>query len=162
MKIKNKKSEYKPFRMVGKNKYIVAWDFQPLYINGQETNIGVWEECSFQYKPDILEIKELINSYYNSIVDINILKGYKWKDFDVWLSSENQFNYKAAYDIAIQTNGDNLPLKVKFGDNENPKYYIFTDLNDLEDFYIGAVKHIQKELNQGWYKKDSIKWEEYK
>ena len=29
---------------------------------------------------------------------------------NIWLSSENQFNYKVAYDLALQTNGANLPI----------------------------------------------------
>ena len=161
MKIRNKKSEYKPIRVVGKNKYIISWDFQPLYKNGKETNLGIWEEYCFYHKPDISEIRTLINNYYNSIVDENILKGYKWNGFDIWLSSENQFNYKAAYDIAVQTNGSNLPIKFKFGNNDTPQYYVFNDLEDLKSFYMGAIEHIQNELNQGWNKKDAIKWQEY-
>ena len=38
----------------------------------------------------------------------------------VWLSSENQFNYKAAYDLAVQTGGATLPVTFKFGTDEVP------------------------------------------
>jgi hypothetical protein len=80
----------------------------------------------------------------------------------VWLSSENQFNYKAAYDLAIQTNGANLPIKFKFGSTEDPIYYTFESIGDLQDFYISAMNFINTTLNEGWNKKDSINWEDYK
>lgn len=162
MKIKNRKNEFKTIRFVGKDKYIVAWDFTPLFKNGKETNVAVWEEYCFNHKPSIDEIKEVIISYYNNEVDKKILSGYQWENYNIWLSSENQFNYKAAYDIAIQTNGANLPLKFKFGDNTSPEYYEFNNLNKLTEFYMGAITHIQTTLNEGWKKKDNINWEIYK
>ena len=39
-----------------------------------------------------------------------------WNNKRIWLSSENQFNYKVAYDLALQTNGANLPIIFKFGE----------------------------------------------
>ena len=48
----------------------------------------------------------------------------------VWLTMEDQFNYKAAYDIAVQSNGKLLPT-FKFGTTENPIYHKFEDLEDL-------------------------------
>jgi hypothetical protein len=38
----------------------------------------------------------------------------------VWLSTENQFNYKAAFDLATQTGGKSLPVTFKFGSTNNP------------------------------------------
>lgn len=68
----------------------------------------------------------------------------------IWLSSENQFNYKAAYDLAIQTEGANLPIKFKFGTTENPEYFIFESIEDLSDFYLSAMTFINKTLQEGW------------
>ena len=85
----------------------------------------------------------------------------QWKNMKVWLSSENQFNYKAAYDLAIQTNGANLPVVFKFGETNNPVYYKFDDVNELSDFYLSSMKYIQETLAEGWVLKDSIKWEDY-
>jgi hypothetical protein len=68
----------------------------------------------------------------------------------VWLSSENQFNYKAAYDLAVQTGGASLPVKFKFGTTEDPVYYTFTNINDLSDFYMSAMRYINQTLDQGW------------
>ena len=80
----------------------------------------------------------------------------------IWLSSENQFNYKTAYDLAVQTNGASLPIKFKFGTDESPVYYTFESLEDFSDFYMSAVAHVNTVLNEGWEKKDSIDWEVYK
>jgi hypothetical protein len=81
---------------------------------------------------------------------------------NIWLSSENQFNYKSAYDLAIQTNGDSLPVKFKFNDNENVTYYVFENIKDFSDFYLSAIKYIQQCLEDGWVKKDNINWEDFK
>jgi hypothetical protein len=57
----------------------------------------------------------------------------------VWLSSENQFNYKAAYDLAVQTGGATLPVTFKFGTDEVPQYREFVTLEELTDFYTKAM-----------------------
>ncbi len=79
----------------------------------------------------------------------------------VWLSSENQFNYKAAFDLATQTAGANLPVRFKFGTDDEPQYYIFSNLEDLTDFYTKALKYVDSILNEGWEEKDSIDWSVY-
>jgi hypothetical protein len=80
----------------------------------------------------------------------------------IWLSKENQFNYKAAYDIADRQGGANLPQVFKFGTNDEPVYYEFKTVEDLADFYFKSVEHIQNTLAEGWKLKDSINWEDYK
>ena len=80
----------------------------------------------------------------------------------IWLSSENQFNYKVAYDLATQTNGASLPVVFKFGDNNSPVYYEFKTLEELSDFFITSITYVQKILQEGWKKKDEINWEVFK
>lgn len=91
-----------------------------------------------------------------------ILSGFIWKDMSVQLSSENQFNYKAAYNLAVQTNGANLPQVFKFGDTLNPIYYKFETVEDIADFYTKASTYINQVLAVGWAKKDNINWDDYK
>lgn len=133
--------------------YFVRWDFQTDE-NGEVT----FQEVKFPYKPTLEIIKEIILKVENLKVDSKILEGFEWNGMNVWLSSENQFNYKAAYDIAIQTGGMNLPLIFKFGSTENPEYYEFKTIEDLSGFYMGAMKYINDTLAEGWEKKDSIDW----
>ena len=143
-----------------------------------------WNELCFfkdQYeKIDIDIIKKAITDDINKQTDEKILNGFVWNDNPVWLSSENQFNFKAAYDLAIQTNGASLPVKFKIGETPvtyvnkgteeepiwvkeggEPIYHIFETVEDLADFYTKAVAHINNCLNEGWQKKDSIDWSEY-
>lgn len=76
----------------------------------------------------------------------------------MWLSQENQYNYKAAYDLAFQTDGKTLPVTFKFGTDESPVYHTF---DELADFYTKAVKHIQEMLENGWKNKDTIDLSKY-
>ena len=170
-------SEYKPIEQVGANKYKIRWDIQPvvekLYeVNEEtgeheytgevlETEFSTWmvEDVKHEYSFNL--IKQLILNWYNEQIDNKILKGFVWKGMHVWLSSENQFNYKAAYDLAIQTQGATLPVKFKFGTSEKPIYYTFETIDDLSDFYMSAMNYINTQLNEGWIKKDSIDWSQY-
>ena len=63
-------------------------------------------EYNLPYKPTLESLKSIILSLENSKIDREIKEGYVWEGMNVWLSSENQFNYKAAYDLAVQTQGE--------------------------------------------------------
>lgn len=115
---------------------------------------------TFEHKPSLSEIKETILTWYNAAIDTQIISGFVWKDMPVWLSMENQFNYKAAYDIAVQSNGKVLPT-FKFGTTENPIYHKFEDMEDLQDFYLEAMTYVNETLAKGWLEKDAIDWAEY-
>lgn len=109
---------------------------------------------------DGYNINSFILSWYNSEIDKKIVSGFVWKEMPIWLSSENQFNYKAAYDLAV-TFGGNLPCVFKFGTTDNPIYYEFQTTEDLSDFYLSAMSYINKTLAEGWIQKDSIDWSVY-
>ena len=167
----NKKEEFKPIRKRF-NEYYISWDFREeidntyneygAIVNETPSQRGSWMVEKFSYRLNIEQIKSFILNWYNEQIDKKILSGFVWKDMQVWLSSENQFNYKATHDLAIQTNGANLPIKFKFGSNEEPIYYTFESVGDLQDFYMSAINFINTTLNDGWAKKDSINWEDYK
>lgn len=138
-----------------RNVWKLRWDFK-------EGESGYsFEEQTIKHKPSLKEIKDIIYNWYNEQTDKAILSGFTWKDMPVWLSSENQFNYKAAYDLAAQTSGLSLPVKFKFGTTENPIYYTFTSLADFSDFYVQAMSYINATLDKGWNQKDSINWDKY-
>lgn len=131
------------------NKYRVYWDRDTKHYT------------DILHKPTLEEIKSIVLNGMNTIINENIISGFVWRDMPVWLSSENQFNYKAVYDLAVQTNGANLPTVFKFGSSEEPTYHKFDTLEELQDFYLGVTAHISSCLQEGWKKKDNINWSEY-
>lgn len=142
-------------------KYIVRWDVKP-YFNeeGEKQGVDYYEQW-INHKPSIEEVKEIVTAGYNRLIDERIISGFEWNGMPVWLSSENQFNYKAAYDLAVQTGGANLPTTFKFGSNDAPQYYTFSSVEELTGFYVSAMKYIDAVLNEGWSQKDSLDWSGY-
>ena len=155
------KDAFNPITTDGKTA-VVMWAYQPILDkDGNETLKGSWKVEVFKTMPTLERVKDMILSYYNSKIDEKILSGMEWNGMKVWLSSENQFNYKAAYDIAVQTNGGNLPVVFKFGETDKPQYHMFNTLDELSDFYLKTVKYVQTTLFNGWKEKDTIDWSIY-
>ena len=132
-----------------KNTWRVRWD-----VREREDGSADYMEENFLGKPSGEIIRSVILGWYNEQIDREILSGFVYEGMPVWLSSENQFNYKAAYDLAVQTAGATLPVVFKFGTDTEPVYREFATLEDLTDFYTKAMQHIQNTLADGWKKKD--------
>ena len=144
-----------------KDKWAIVWGGEPCE---DSDNFDYMEEV-FDHKPTLQEIHATIDAYYNGLVDEKIATGYEWHGTPVYLSMENQINFKAAHDLCVQ-NGSVLggALKFKLSEDENgvPVYYTFTELAELGEFYSGAVAFNNTCLNEGWAKKDSVDWKQYK
>lgn len=80
-----------------KNKWRVRWDVQP-----GENGSATYMEEEFDHRPTEDEIRSTVITWHNRETDKDILSGFTYENVPVWLSSENQFNYKAAYDLAVQ------------------------------------------------------------
>ena len=139
-----------------KNRWHIRWDVQE-----NEDGSATYMEEEFNHRPTEDEIKKTVVDWINAQTDEAILSGFEWNGMPVWLSSENQFNYKAAYDLAVQTDGATLPVTFKFG-NEEPCYHTFDTVEELTDFYTKAMLHIQHTLADGWKKKDAFNVEQYR
>lgn len=124
-------------------------------------NTSSFMEETFKEVPSIETLKGVIIPWYNKKIEKSIIEDFKWKDMNIWLSTENQMNYKAMYDYAVQSEGSILPITFKFGTDESPIYYTFNDLSTLKDFYESMIKHINSKLTEGWNLKDSIDWSKY-
>lgn len=141
----------------------IAVSYEPSEVdeNGNRT----WYEVYFYRNkismPNIEQLKRAIWDDINQQTDEKILSDFVWKDMPIWLSTENQFNYKAAFDLAMMTEGSNLPVTFKFGTDDSPIYYEFTEILDLQNFYISAMSYINTCLSEGWSRKDNIDWEKY-
>lgn len=134
-----------------KGKWKIRWA-----VTDKGDGTAEWVEEVFTHKPSADEIKDTVIGWYNDKIDSEILSGFEWNGKAVWLSTENQFNYKAAYDLAVQTQGANLPVTFKLGTDDKPEYYEFSTVDDLGDFYTKAMAYIQGVLANGWQEKDTF------
>lgn len=140
-----------------KDKWRVRWDVQ-----AREDGAASYMEEEFGHKPTGEEIRSTVMAWYNGQTDAAILSGFRYGGVPVWLSQENQFNYKSAYDLAVQTDGGMLPVTFKFGTDTEPQYHTFETLEELTDFYTKAMSHIRAALADGWKKKDAFDLEGYR
>ena len=163
LRITHLKEKYVPLSQLASGRWKIHFGFTPYYEDGNkvETQLGTWTEALVPFKPSLEQLKKLVLDAINKEVDEKILSGFVWKDMPVWLSTENQFNYKAAYDLAVMSQGQSLPVTFKFGTTESPVYYTFETLDDISDFYISAMAYINSTLAEGWKLKDGIDWSVY-
>lgn len=140
------------------DKWAIRWN-----VTEDPNNEGnfTYNEVIFDHKPSLDKIKSTILEYYNSLCDSEIISGFSFEGAAVWLSSENQFNYKAIYDLAFQTQGASLPVEFKFGTMEEPVYRVFTNIEELQQFYISSIQYVRIVLNKYWDLKDNIDWTKY-
>ena len=125
-----------------KDKWRIRWDVQE-----KENGSASYMEEEFGHKPTDEEIRTLVMSWYNSQTDAAILSGFAYNGAHVWLSVEG---------------GETLPVTFKFGSDEQPEYHTFEKLDNLKDFYIQAVRHIQNTLAEGWKRKDVFNLDLYR
>ncbi|MDY4667278.1 MAG: hypothetical protein SO359_05170 [Prevotella sp.] len=139
-----------------KNKWRIRWDYQQ-----REDGTTDFMEAEFPHKPSVEEVRALVIQWYNDDTDRRILSGFAFEGSTVWLSAENQLNYKAAFDLAVQTNGASLPVTIKLGTDDKPVYRVFSQLEDFRTFYTAALTYIQQTIADGWKVKDAFKMEDY-
>lgn len=161
MKVYGILKDYTPVRQ-DDSRYVISYGIEQV----DETHY-TWYEIIFYKKqhPSLTsqEIKDAVCEDINKQTDEKIVSGFKWHNQGIWLSMENQFNFKAAYDFAIQNNGANLPITFKLGEDEyqNPVYYTFETVEEFSDFYTSAMLYVQQCLSEGWERKDAIDWSKY-
>ncbi|MBQ3421256.1 MAG: hypothetical protein IJH34_06225 [Romboutsia sp.] len=175
MRISGKSTEYSPVIKVNDKKYVVNWfkeditEKEKVLKGGKlvdtgktvSTGYSYWNTAVFNHKPSANEIQKFVFDEINDKVKSMILLNFKWNGFDVYLSKENQMNYKSFYDLAFQTKGASLPVTLKFEKNGKAEYFTFDDLDIFTDFYKGMVKHINNCLAYGWSLKDKFHKEDY-
>lgn len=113
---------------------------------------------TFDHKPSIQEIKEVIEEYINNQVKEEIYSGLVVDNNTVWLSLENQINYQSTYNLTCQTEGKNLPQTFKFGEDY---YKTFNTLDELQEFYLMVRNHIDSCISKGWQAKSEIDYSKY-
>ena len=174
---KVKKNEYKPLVMLN-GAYYLNWNFIEIMEDekkfknsafvptGRKIPTGIGTHYSKYVsnpknkKPSINEIKTLIFDEIDAKTKKDILSGFVWNGYNVWLSSENQKNYSDWYNL-VKDNDKVLPLTAKFSKNKKTIYYEFSSFDEIASLYAEMVKHINKVINNGRKMKDSIDFSEY-
>lgn len=138
---------------IGKNNWLLVFGFYQ-----EAEGVTFCYRKNYNNKPTIAELKTDIEGLINKVTDEAILNGFTWNDMPVYLSTENQMNFKAVYDLAVQNQSNILPIKFKLGENEDnePIYYVFSEIGEFTDFYLKAVSFINKCLTEGWTEKDAV------
>ncbi|MBQ8709397.1 MAG: hypothetical protein IJ550_02280 [Bacteroidaceae bacterium] len=137
---------------IGREKYEVIFGY------GQDGENGYNYRRRYKHLPTAEELKTDIEDTVNASTDEKILTGFSWNGKNVYLSSENQFNFKAAYDLAVQSGGTTLPVKFKLGEDASgvPIYHTFEEMGEFTDFYTKAIAFVNATLNEGWEEKDTV------
>lgn len=145
---------------VGRNKYELIYGFGK---DREEDATGWNYRERFDHRPTLDEIRATIIAQINADTETRILTQFSWNGKPVWLSKENQNNYKAAYDLAYQTDGAILPIRFKLGEDEdgNAIYHTFTKIEPFSDFITKMITFSNTLLNEGWKEKDSIDYSKF-
>lgn len=171
-----KSDEYQPIIDLSNGKYIVNFDKvnilenEKIFKNSKLVGTGkkvptgnaTWRSIIFTSKPTSKMIQNTIFDIINAETSYNIENTFKWKGYNVHLDKENQMNYKNAFDIALSTDGSNLPVTFKFNKSGKTNYYTFDSVEELKDFYLAVNKHITSCLKAGWNAKDRLDINDYK
>ncbi len=116
----------------------------------------------YKGKPTQETVSDDVLNELNSECEKEIIENLEINGKKVWLSFENQQNYKMLYDYFTK-NTTKLPLKVKlYDENGVGEYKEFDSFEDYETFYFATIEHINSTLAKYWEIKDNINWSEYK
>ena len=142
---------------IGRKNWLLVYGF----FKDNDTDNGGNYRKNYDHKPSADELRSDIETLINQETDNAILNGFVWNEKSVYLSTENQINFKAAYDLAVQSNGSTLPVKFKLGEDVDgfPVYHTFQDLSSFTDFYTKAFAYISQCLNEGWKEKDNVDYQ---
>ncbi len=165
------KADYAPVREDA-SRIIISYGLTKLSKDSYE-----WMEVYLYKKQQnsltLADVKKAILGDIDAETDAKILCGYQWtvlhgddagKTANVWLSKENQMNYKAKHDAAKDyPTLVTFPMKYKIAETEDSEdiYEEFQDIEELAQFFLGAVSYIETCVNEGWTKKRSIDWAPY-
>lgn len=146
-----------------------------IYGYGEENGQGYDFRQVFNHRPTAEEIRDVIIAQIDANTDAKILTGYKWtvlhgdynkeeslrhvgETVNVWLTMENQSNYKEAHRLACLDASKVIPVKFKISQDENKKaiYETFETFEELNAFYLGAFAFVKKTLDDGWDEKDAV------
>lgn len=150
------------------DRWLMAYDLkeEPLPEDAPEGTMPSYSYAThlFDHQPTHEEVTELIYGAINEACDEAILTGCTYTTLEdtphrcqLYLNQQNQFNWKAIYDMAKHSGGGNLPAILKLGiSDEDAYYYTITTMRQLEHFILSVFKHIETTLASCWMAKQHL------
>lgn len=120
-----------------------------LYYSYGEDELGGYRwRKNYDHKPTLEEVKEDIEGLINEHTHERILAGMEYEGAKVWLSTENQLNFRVAV----------APVRLKIGEDEEgkPTYKTFDTDEALAEFGKAISTFVATTLNAGWDEKDGV------
>lgn len=172
MTVCGKKEEFAPVRQAG-GMTVISYGYREI----EGTDLANWEELIFYKMRDgkmtLDMVKSAVWNDINAKTDAKILNGYEWEvlhgedagsTVKVWLSAENQENFKAKHDLALaypQLTTWPVTYKISEHTDKSPVYEHFANIEELARFYLGGVAYIEQTLQEGWQKKGTFDFTPY-
>lgn len=113
----------------------------------------------YKGKPTQETVSDDVLSELNSECEKEIREGFRYNEYSVWLSLENQQNYKMLYDYL--NNCGTEQTKVKLYDAQGNGVYMEFDVKEYQPFYFAIIEYINATLSKYWDIKDNIVLQEY-
>ncbi len=106
----------------------------------------------YDHRPTVVELRSDIETLINEQTRQHILTGFSYDDKPVWLSQENQLNFRAPV---------KLPVRFKLCEDAdgNPVYHTFESRDELDGFNRAVAGHIVQCLEEGYREKDAVDYE---
>lgn len=140
----------------GRSKWILFYGFG----KDDDKSESGWEyRHTFDHKPTLSEVKELIISAINKATNEKIVNGFIWNEKKIYLSAENQLNFAAIE----RSRSISYPLKIKINETEDgmPIYHVFENADDFIAFSRAASLYVVDMVQNGWMEKDSVDWTKF-
>lgn len=131
-----------------------------IYTNDDELlkQYGYIEYVKPEYKPTLEYLIEQSNQSINEITDDKILNGFKYNNYEFYLTAENQTNFANMF-IARDFLAYPQQVKTKNG------FMQIDNVDEVSGFYLAGVNYIKECLEEGWKQKAEAEQrirEEYK
>lgn len=124
------------------------------YGHGTDELGGFRWRKDYDHRPTMAEVKTDIEELINEQVQERIRTGMEYETMPVWLSEENQLNFRSV---------PRVPVRFKLGEYSDgkPAYRVFETREELADFNEAIANHIAQCLNAGWDEKDAVDYSAY-